>query len=71
MGKYTRKKLFLDESRIWNKETSIMKHDRVRSYLLPYFWYDVNTEYLVGIKIISEDLTKLTIQEKKIGTLEK
>ena len=50
MGKYTQKKLFLDESRIWNIETSTMKHDRVRSYLLPYFWYDVNTEYLVGIK---------------------
>ena len=75
MGKKTSKKLFLDESRMWNMEQPIdesigsMLRGTTRSILLGYFWKDAKAESLLNISGSSKDLSTISIK-KKIITLE-
>ena len=39
MGKGTRKKLFVDKSRIWNFATNTTDRKQLRSFMFGYFWY--------------------------------
>ena len=70
MSKLARKKLFVDESRIWNLEespagvASNMKTS-IRSILFRYMWYDVHVESLLNIKGSSRILAAMGITEKK------
>ena len=73
MSKLARKKLFVDESRIWNLEespagvASNMKTS-IRSILFRYMWYDVHVESLLNIKGSSRILAAMGITEKKKKT---
>ena len=49
MGKGTRKKLFVDESRIWNFTTSTIDRKLLRSFMFGYFWHDDIVESYFGI----------------------
>ena len=75
MGKSTRKKLFVDESGIWNMQQPIdggigsMLGGFVRSTLFGYFWDDAKTESLFNISGSSQDVSAINIKEKII-TLE-
>ena len=70
MSKIARKKLFVNESRIWNLEESTagvasnMKTN-IRSILFRYMWYDVLVESLLNIKGSSRILAAMGITEKK------
>ena len=55
MSKIARKKLFVDETRIWNLEESTVgvasnMKTNIRSILFRYMWYDVHVESLLNIK---------------------
>ena len=68
MGKSTRKKLFLDESRIGNFTTNTMQRAHHRSYTFEYFLHDDIVETYFGINYInqSKDLTGTTIPQKNL-----
>ena len=48
-GKGTRKKLFVDESRIWNFDANTTDRRQLRSFMFGYFWYDDIAESHFGI----------------------
>ena len=69
MGKNTRKKLFVDESRMWNMEQPIDSSigsllGTTRSIFLGYFWLESNAESLLRITGSSKDFRTTSIQEK-------
>ena len=66
MGKPTRKKLVLDESRIWNFTTNTMQRAHLKSYTFGYFIHDDIVETCFGINSInqSKDFTGTTIPQK-------
>ena len=66
MGKSTGKKLFLDESRIWNFTTNTMQRAHLKSYTFGYFIHDDIVETCFGINSInqSKDFTGTTIPQK-------
>ena len=67
MGKNTRKKLFVDKSRMWNMEQPIdgsigsMLGGNTRSILFDYFWLEANVESLLKISGSSKDLSTTSI----------
>ena len=69
MRKVARKKLFIDESRLWNLEepaagvASNIK-TKLRSVLLGYMWYDVHVESLLNIRGSSRNLVTMRLTEK-------
>ena len=69
MSKIVRKKLFADESKIWNLEepaagaASNMKTN-TRSILFGYMWYHVHVESLLNIRGSSRNLAIIGIIEK-------
>ena len=69
MSKIVRKKLFADESKIWNLEepaagaASNMKTN-TRSILFGYMWYHVHVESLLNIRGSSKNLAIIGITEK-------
>ena len=79
MSKIARKKLFVEESRIWNLELpatgrAIVPPDsassmstKVRSTLFRYMQYDVHVEALLNIKGSSRNLAAMGITEKKLS----
>ena len=75
MSKIARKKLFVNEFRIWDLEepavgaASNMK-TKIRSVLFGYMWYDVHVEYLLNIRGSSRNLVAMGITEKKKTFLE-
>ena len=70
MGKNTRKKLFVDNSRLRNMEQTpdnsigSMIGKKPRSILLGYFWEDVKAKSLPKISGSSKDLSATSIWEK-------
>ena len=64
------KKLFVDETRIWNLQeppagaASNMKTNII-SILFGYMWYDVHVESLLNIRGSSRNLATMGITEKK------
>ena len=79
MSKIARKKLFVEESRIWNLELpatgrAIVPPDsassmstKMRSILFGYMWYDVHVEALLNIKGSSRNLAAMGTTEKKLS----
>ena len=69
MNKIARKKLFVDECRMWNLEetaasaASYMKTN-IRSILFEYMWYDVHVESLLNTRGSSRNLATIGITEK-------
>ena len=59
MGKTIRKKLFLDESRLWSFAIDKMKKKQLRDYLFGYFFYSNTIESYFRLNLIntSKDLT--------------
>ena len=49
IGRGTRKKLFVDESRIWNFSTNTTDQKQLRSFIFGYFWYNDIAESHFGI----------------------
>ena len=49
MGRGTRKKLFVDESRIWNFSKNTTDQKQLRSFIFGYFWYNDIAESHFGI----------------------
>ena len=74
-SKKARKKLFVDESRIWNLQeppagaASNMKTNII-SILFGYMWYDVHVESSLNIRGSSRNLATMGITEKKNFFLE-
>ena len=70
MGKTTRKKLFVDESSMWNMEQPVdgsigsMLGGTTWSILFVYFWLEANAESLLKISGSPKDLSITSIQEK-------
>ena len=69
MSKIARKKLFADESRIWNFEepaagSPSSMSTNIRSILLGYMWTDLHVKYILNIKGYSKNLTSIGINEK-------
>ena len=71
MSRIARKKLFVDESRIWNvKEAaagaaSTMK-TKIRSILFGYIWTDINVEHILRISGNSKNLDTVGINDKNL-----
>ena len=69
LSKIARKKLFVDESRIWNLDepaagaASKMK-TKVRLILFGYMWYDEHVESLLNITGSSRNLAPMGITQK-------
>ena len=76
IGKTTRKKLFVDESRMWNMEQPIdgsignILGGTNRWIPFGHFWIDANTKSLLKISASSKDLSTTIFFRKKIITLE-
>ena len=68
MGKSTRKKLFLDELKIWNFTTKTMQRAHLKSCTFGYFLYDDIIETYFGVNSInqSKDFTGTTIPQKNL-----
>ena len=68
MGKSTRKKLFLGESKIWNFTTNTMQRAHLKWYTFEYFSHDDIVETYFGINSInqSKDLTGTAIPQKNL-----
>ena len=68
MEKSIRKKLFLDESRIWNFTTNIMQRPHLKSYTFGYFLHDdiVQTCFAINSINQSNDFTGTTIPQKNL-----
>ena len=68
MGKSARKKLFLDESRIWNFTTNTRQRGHLKSYTFGYFFHDDIVETYFGINSInqSKDFTGTIIPQKDL-----
>ena len=68
MGKSARKKLFLDESRIWNFTTNTRQRAHLKSYTFGYFFHDHIVETYFGINSInqSKDFTGTIIPQKDL-----
>ena len=68
MGKSTRKKLFLDELKIWNFTTKTMQRAHLKSCTFGYFLYDDIIETYFGVNSInqSNDITGTTIPQKNL-----
>ena len=70
IGKKTSKKLFVDESRMWNMEQPIdasigsMLRGTTRLIFLGYFWKDAKAESLLNISGSSKDLSTISITKK-------
>ena len=66
MGK-TRKKLFLDESRVWSFVVDKMERKKLRDQLFRYFFhtYAIQLYFYINLRNTSKDLTGLTNLEKK------
>ena len=70
MSKIARKKLFVDESRIWNIEEPAAGAPsnmilEIRSNLMTYMWYDILVGKMLNIKGSSRNLAAMGITEKK------
>ena len=71
MSKIARKKLFVDESRIWNLEepaagaASTMSIN-IRSILLGYIWTDIHVQCILNISGNSKNLDTVGINEKNL-----
>ena len=65
MGK-TRKKLFLDESRVWSFVVDKMERRKLRDQLFRYFFhtYAIQLYFYINLRNTSKDLTGLTNLEK-------
>ena len=64
------KKLFVDESRIWNLEepsavTVSTMSTKIRSILFGYMWIETHIESMLNIRGTSRDLATMGINEKK------
>ena len=68
MGKSTRKKLFLDKSRIRNFTTNTMQMAHLKSFTFGYFLHDDIVETYFGINSISQskDFIGTTIPQKNL-----
>ena len=71
MSKIARKKVFVDESRIWNLEeffagTASSRSTKIRSILFSYMWMEQHIESMLNIKEILKDLATMGINGKKI-----
>ena len=75
MSKIARKRLFVDESRIWNLEelatgraiqplNASNMRTNIKYILLGYMWYDVHVESLLNIKGSSKNLAAIGMTEK-------
>ena len=70
MSKIARKKLFVNELRIWDlgkpaADVASNMKTKIRSVLFGYMWYDVHVEYLLNIRGSSRNLVAMGITEKK------
>ena len=71
MSKIARKKLFVDESRIWNLEepaagaASTMR-TKIRSVLIHYMWDEIQIEAILRITGNSKNLSSLGLLEKSM-----
>ena len=75
MSKIARKKLFVDESRIWNLEepaagATSNKDMKITSILVGYMWYDIHVESMLNIRRSSRNLASMGITGKKNNFLE-
>ena len=71
MSKIARKKLFVDESRIWNLEepaagAASTMSTNIRSILLGYVWTDIHVEHKLNISGNSKNLDTVGIYEKNL-----
>ena len=68
MEKSIRKKLFLDESRIWNFTTNIMQRPHLKSYTFGYILHNdiVQTCFAINSINQSNDFTGTTIPQKRL-----
>ena len=66
MGRETRKKLFRDESTIWNFTTNTIDTTKFRGVIYRHFWLDDAVEEYFGVNSANpyKDLTYTTISEK-------
>ena len=64
--KKKRKKLFLDESRVWNFAVDQMERKQLRDYRFRYFFHTNAKEFYFHINLtnMSKDLTVLTNLQK-------
>ena len=70
MNKIARKKLFVDESRIWNIEEPMASAPsnmnlKIKCILMRYMWYDIHVGNMLNIKGSSRNLAAMRITEKK------
>ena len=71
MSKIARKKLFVDESRIWNLEepaagAASTMSTNIRSILFRYMWTDIHIENILNISGNSKNLDTVGINEKNL-----
>ena len=66
MGKTIRKKLFLDELRVWGFAVDKMDRKQLRDYLIGYFFHTnaIEPYFRINLTNTSKDLTGLTNLEK-------
>ena len=69
ISKIARKKIFVDESRIWNLEepaagAATTMSTNIRSILLDYMWTDIHVERILNISGNSKNLDTVGINEK-------
>ena len=66
MGKKKEKKLFLDESRVWNFAVDQMERKQFRDYCFGYFFHTNAKEsyFHINLTNMSKDLTGLSNLEK-------
>ena len=69
MNKIARKKLFVDESRIWNIEEPMASAPsnmnlKIKCILMRYMWYDIHVGNMLNIKGSSRNLAAMRITEK-------
>ena len=68
MQKSKRKKLFLDESRVWSFAVDKMERKQLRDYLFGYFFHTnaVESYFRINLTNMSKDLAGLTNLEKNL-----
>ena len=71
MSKIVRKKIFVDESRIWNLEepaagAASTMSTKIRSIFLGYTWEEIYFEPILRITGNSKNLSSVGVQEKNL-----